>query len=182
MIFRAAQAAATYFLRFWTFVPTYIHKLFLVLTMTIAHCHWLVLESIILMLIDSVGTDADWCWLILIDSSILNICTTAQANTAACKWTSLLPGSWSYHIWSSSSSLLPHHHPDIAMCHPLHHSHQNNCVMVIRELSFYIISIYLPCSMIVVVSWFSFWIDLNSVFIKSAIVPNIWTSTMYNVY
>ena len=90
--------------------------------MTIAHCHWLMLESIILMLIDSVGTDADWCWLMLIDSvgtdadwcwlilinsSILNICTTAQANTAACKWTSLLPGSWSYHIWSSSSSLLP---------------------------------------------------------------------------
>ena len=45
--------------------------------------------------------------------------------------------------------------------------------MVIRELSFYIISIYLPCSMIVVVSWFSFWIDLNSVFIESAIVPHI---------
>ena len=32
-----------------------------------------------------------------------------------------------------------------------------------REISFYIITIYLPCFMIVVVSWFSFWIDHKSV-------------------
>ena len=49
--------------------------------------------------------------------------------------------------------------------------------MVIRELSFYIISIYLPCSMIVVVSWFSFWIDLNSVSTYQTI-PRKW-GTMY---
>ena len=42
-----------------------------------------------------------------------------------------------------------------------HTDHMNTNIN--RELSFYIISIYLPCSMIVVVSWFSFWIDLNSV-------------------
>ena len=49
-----------------------------------------------------------------------------------------------------------------------HHLHQQIMTVItkitnIRELSFYIISIYIPCSMIVVVSWFSFWIDLNSV-------------------
>ena len=32
-----------------------------------------------------------------------------------------------------------------------------------RELSFYIITIYLPTMMIVIVSWFSFWIDHKSV-------------------
>ena len=52
--------------------------------------------------------------------------------------------------------------------HHHHHLHQQIIRVItkiknIRELSFYIISIYIPCSMIVVVSWFSFWIDLNSV-------------------
>jgi hypothetical protein len=28
-----------------------------------------------------------------------------------------------------------------------------------RELSFYMVTIYTPCFMIVVVSWFSFWLD-----------------------
>merc|ERR1719233_628042 len=32
-----------------------------------------------------------------------------------------------------------------------------------RELSFYIVTIYIPCFMIVVVSWFSFWLDYKAV-------------------
>ena len=32
-----------------------------------------------------------------------------------------------------------------------------------REVSYYIITIYLPTLMIVIVSWFSFWIDHKSV-------------------
>lgn len=36
-----------------------------------------------------------------------------------------------------------------------------------REVSFYIITIYLPTLMIVVVSWFSFWIDHKSVVVRS---------------
>ena len=32
-----------------------------------------------------------------------------------------------------------------------------------RELSFYIVTIYVPCFMIVVVSWFSFWLDYKAV-------------------
>ena len=35
--------------------------------------------------------------------------------------------------------------------------------MFARELEFYIITIYLPTMMIVIVSWFSFWIDHKSV-------------------
>ena len=36
-----------------------------------------------------------------------------------------------------------------------------------RELSFYIITIYLPTMMIVIVSWFSFWIDHKSVMLHN---------------
>ena len=57
-----------------------------------------------------------------------------------------------------------------------HRPHELN-TNINRELSFYIISIYLPCSMIVVVSWFSFWIDLNSVSTYQTI-PRKW-GTMY---
>ena len=32
-----------------------------------------------------------------------------------------------------------------------------------RELSFYLVTIYIPCFMIVVVSWFSFWLDHKAV-------------------
>ena len=32
-----------------------------------------------------------------------------------------------------------------------------------RELSFYIPTIYIPCFMIVLVSWFSFWLDYKAV-------------------
>jgi len=32
-----------------------------------------------------------------------------------------------------------------------------------RELSFYLVTIYVPCFMIVVVSWFSFWLDYKAV-------------------
>ena len=32
-----------------------------------------------------------------------------------------------------------------------------------RELSFYVVTIYVPCFMIVVVSWFSFWLDYKAV-------------------
>ena len=32
-----------------------------------------------------------------------------------------------------------------------------------RELSFYVVTIYIPCFMIVVVSWFSFWLDYKAV-------------------
>ena len=39
-----------------------------------------------------------------------------------------------------------------------------------RELSFYIVTIYVPCFMIVVVSWFSFWLDYKAVI-----------STKYNI-
>ena len=35
--------------------------------------------------------------------------------------------------------------------------------MFARELSFYIVTIYVPCFMIVVVSWFSFWLDYKAV-------------------
>ena len=49
-------------------------------------------------------------------------------------------------------------------------------IMRIRELSFYIISIYLPCSMIVVVSWFSFWIDLNSVIMLKKKLCSVFSS------
>lgn len=40
-----------------------------------------------------------------------------------------------------------------------------------RELSFYIVTIYVPCFMIVVVSWFSFWLDYK------AVIPTKFTST-----
>ena len=36
-------------------------------------------------------------------------------------------------------------------------------LLFVREVSFYIITIYLPTMMIVIVSWFSFWIDHKSV-------------------
>ena len=36
-------------------------------------------------------------------------------------------------------------------------------LMFAREVSYYIITIYLPTLMIVIVSWFSFWIDHKSV-------------------
>ena len=40
-----------------------------------------------------------------------------------------------------------------------------------RELSFYIVTIYVPCFMIVVVSWFSFWLDYKAVIpIKSTFI------------
>ena len=32
-----------------------------------------------------------------------------------------------------------------------------------RELSYYMVTMYVPCIMIVVVSWFAFWIDHKSV-------------------
>ena len=32
-----------------------------------------------------------------------------------------------------------------------------------RELSFYLVTIYIPCFMIVLVSWFSFWLDYKAV-------------------
>ena len=32
-----------------------------------------------------------------------------------------------------------------------------------RQLSFFIVTIYIPCFMIVVVSWMSFWIDYKAV-------------------
>ena len=32
-----------------------------------------------------------------------------------------------------------------------------------RELSYYMVTMYVPCTMIVVVSWFAFWIDHKSV-------------------
>ena len=41
-----------------------------------------------------------------------------------------------------------------------------------RELSFYIVTIYIPCFMIVVVSWFSFWLDYKAV---SLSLPSIKT-------
>ena len=36
-----------------------------------------------------------------------------------------------------------------------------------RELSFYIVTIYVPCFMIVVVSWFSFWLDYKAVILTT---------------
>ena len=41
-----------------------------------------------------------------------------------------------------------------------------------RELSFYIVTIYVPCFMIVVVSWFSFWLDYKAVILTSHWVPH----------
>jgi hypothetical protein len=35
-----------------------------------------------------------------------------------------------------------------------------------RELSFYVVTIYIPCFMIVVVSWFSFWLDYKVLLIS----------------
>ena len=32
-----------------------------------------------------------------------------------------------------------------------------------RQLSFFIVTIYIPCFMIVIVSWMSFWIDYKAV-------------------
>ena len=32
-----------------------------------------------------------------------------------------------------------------------------------RQLSYYMVTMYVPCTMIVVVSWFAFWIDHKSV-------------------
>ena len=32
-----------------------------------------------------------------------------------------------------------------------------------RELSYFLVTMYIPCTMIVVVSWFAFWIDHKSV-------------------
>ena len=42
-----------------------------------------------------------------------------------------------------------------------------------RELSFYIVTIYVPCFMIVVVSWFSFWLDYKAVRLIRQKPPNI---------
>ena len=42
-----------------------------------------------------------------------------------------------------------------------------------RELSFYIITIYLPTMMIVIVSWFSFWIDHKSVSLVITLSPDV---------
>ena len=36
-------------------------------------------------------------------------------------------------------------------------------IVIARELSFYILTIYIPCFMIVLVSWFSFWLDYKAV-------------------
>ena len=33
-----------------------------------------------------------------------------------------------------------------------------------RELSYYVVTMYLPCMMIVIVSWFAFWIDHKALF------------------
>ena len=41
-----------------------------------------------------------------------------------------------------------------------------------KELSFYILTIYTPCFMIVLVSWFSFWIDYKAVSIYN--LYNVW--------
>ncbi len=38
-----------------------------------------------------------------------------------------------------------------------------------RQLSFFIVTIYVPCFMIVVVSWMSFWIDHKAVSWKSLV-------------
>ena len=32
-----------------------------------------------------------------------------------------------------------------------------------REFSYYLITIYIPCCMLVIVSWVSFWLDANAV-------------------
>ena len=36
-------------------------------------------------------------------------------------------------------------------------------LVFIRQLSYYMVTMYVPCTMIVVVSWFAFWIDHKSV-------------------
>jgi hypothetical protein len=40
-----------------------------------------------------------------------------------------------------------------------------------RQLSFFIVTIYVPCFMIVIVSWMSFWIDHKAVRIFSFFGP-----------
>ncbi len=32
-----------------------------------------------------------------------------------------------------------------------------------REFSYYLITIYVPCCMLVIVSWVSFWLDQNAI-------------------
>ena len=39
--------------------------------------------------------------------------------------------------------------------------------MFARELSYYMVTMYVPCTMIVVVSWFAFWIDHKSVSVSN---------------
>ena len=36
-------------------------------------------------------------------------------------------------------------------------------LMFARQLSFFLVTIYVPCSMTVTVSWFSFWLDHKAV-------------------
>jgi hypothetical protein len=36
-------------------------------------------------------------------------------------------------------------------------------LMFARQLSFFVVTIYVPCSMTVTVSWFSFWLDHKAV-------------------
>ena len=56
------------------------------------------------------------------------------------------------------------------MCHSPPLTGEYSCLQVdlvfARELSFYIITIYVPTTMIVFVSWFSFWIDHKAVIIE----------------
>uniref|UniRef100_T1H4G8 Neurotransmitter-gated ion-channel transmembrane domain-containing protein n=1 Tax=Megaselia scalaris TaxID=36166 RepID=T1H4G8_MEGSC len=42
-----------------------------------------------------------------------------------------------------------------------------------REFSYYLIQIYIPCCMLVIVSWVSFWLDQGAVPARVSLVPKI---------
>ena len=47
--------------------------------------------------------------------------------------------------------------------------------MFARQLSFFIVTVYIPCSMTVSVSWLSFWLDHKAVSITSPLSATDWT-------
>lgn len=76
--------------------------------------------------------------------------------------------------WCSSGCKFDYHfrrkkHYSVIVSHPLplSLSGEYSCLKVElifkREFSYYLITIYVPCCMLVIVSWVSFWLDQNAI-------------------
>ena len=93
-------------------------------------------------------------------SSKCSVATTVMwpptpASTAASRWWRLSPIltlETKWHVWLPQVDLV-----------------------FARELSYYMVTMYVPCTMIVVVSWFAFWIDHKSV---NVIISKYWRTVL----